>query len=71
MTSEHVVYKEHGAIARVTLHESAGPAGSTGNVWEALRRAFAAIEASDTVRAALISGDAGAFSFDMSPEDSA
>ena len=71
MTSEHVVYEERGAIARVTLHESAGPAGSAGNVWEALRRAFAAIEASDTVRAALISGDAAAFSFDMSPEASA
>ena len=66
MTSDHVVYEEHGAIARVTLHASAqGPAGSAGNVWEALRRAFAAIEASDTARAGLISGAAGAFAFDM------
>jgi len=71
MTSEHVVYEAHGAIARVTLRESAGPAGSAGNVWAALRSAFVAIEASDTVRAALISGAAGAFAFDPSPEASA
>ncbi|MCX2977233.1 enoyl-CoA hydratase/isomerase family protein [Candidatus Marimicrobium litorale] len=71
MTSEHLVYEAHGAIARVTLRESAGPAGSTGNVWAALRSAFVAIEASDTVRAALISGAVGAFAFDPSPEASA
>ena len=67
MSSDHVMYEEHGAIARITLRERAGP-GSVGNVWEALRRAFVAIEASDTVRAALISGAAGAFAFDMSSE---
>lgn len=67
MSSDHVMYEEHGAIARITLRKRAGP-GSVGNVWEALRRAFVAIEASDTVRAALITGAAGAFAFDMSSE---
>ncbi len=62
MFSEPVMYEEDGAIARVTLRESAGAAG---NVWESLRAAFETIEASDAVRAALISGAAGAFAFDM------